>query len=176
VRSYAPLLALVLVSCAGAPFPRETQAANARTDDPWLEGPTCTPEAPEGAALRFDEVDLGTGAPVERGQTVRVHYSAAIAPNGETLHDTHRESLPVEIVIGSTKTICGFEKALVGMRPGGRRRVFVPWQLAFGEAGKAPEVPPRTDLVFLVDLYLPADAAFERRGSPVNPVGPMRRR
>jgi FKBP-type peptidyl-prolyl cis-trans isomerase len=95
---------------------------------------------------------------------------------GAVLHDSHEGSLPSEIIIGSTHTICGFERALLGMRPGEQRRVSVPWQLAFGEMGRGSEIPPRTDLAFVIDLYLPANTAMERGGPPVNPARGGRRR
>jgi FKBP-type peptidyl-prolyl cis-trans isomerase len=119
--------------------------------------------------MRIEDLDAGTGPVVGRGESVRVHYVAALA-SGATLHNTRDGGLPSEIMIGSTKTICGFERALIGMRAGGQRRVFVPWRLAFGENGRAPDVPPRADLVFVIDLYLPADTAYEPGAPPVNPV------
>jgi len=153
---------------------RQTTASNTRGEDPWLAGERCTPETPADPAPRVEVLAEGTGAPVGAGTTVRVHYVATMA--SAVLHDSHDGNLPSEIVIGSTNTICGFERALLGMRPGEQRRVSVPWSLAFGEMGRPPEVPPRTDLVFVIDLYLPANAVTERGLPPSNPAGGGRRR
>jgi peptidylprolyl isomerase len=174
-RRFATILAAAMsLSCAGAPFPRETRATNGRTDDPWLEGTPCAGDAPEDVGLRIEELDPGSGKPVGRGETVRVHYVAQL-PDGTTVHNTREGGPPIEIIIGSTKTICGFERALLGMRAGGERRVLVPWRAAFGEGGRLPDVKPRTDLLFVVDLYLPADVVTEHGGPPVNPMmGPRR--
>ncbi len=110
---------------------------------------------------------------------MRVHYVAKTV-DGVTVHDSHYDGPPFEIVIGSTKTICGLHKAVVGMRAGEQRRVLIPWRLAFGEEGRSPDVPPKTDLVFVIDLYLPADAPSEHGAPPANPIrgggGGMRRR
>jgi peptidylprolyl isomerase len=114
-------------------------------------------------------VEAGSGAAVGDGQEVRVHYVARL-PNGTVLHDTRHEGAPIEIIIGSTKIVCGFEKALLGMHAGEQRRVSVPWRLAFGESGRAPDVPPRTDLTFVIDLFLPAVSALENGSPPPNPV------
>lgn len=159
-------------SCAGASFPRETHASTALSDDPWLQGEGCGADAQEGSDLRIEDLEAGSGRRVERGETVRVHYVASL-PGGATLHDTRDHGVPSEIIIGSTKTICGFEKALVGMSPGGQRRVFVPWRLAYGENGRTPDIQPRADLVFVIDLYLPADTAFQPGAPPVNPTQRM---
>jgi FKBP-type peptidyl-prolyl cis-trans isomerase len=168
-------VALLAPACGGPQFPRETHAANARNGDPWLEGQPC----PEGAASpdlasKIEDVEVGSGTEVQRGDTVRVHYTAKL-PSGAQVNDSRASGMPIELVIGSGHTICGFDRALVGMRPGGQRKVTVPAKLAFGEAGRPPDVPPQTDLVFVIDLFLPADSAFEQRGSPVNPIRGRRR-
>jgi hypothetical protein len=170
--------ASLTLSCAEPQLSaRPTTIGVARTDDPWLLGERCTPETPMDPALRLDVLAAGTGEPVAAGMTVRVHYIVSL-PSGVVLHDTHEANMPAEVIIGSTKTICGFERSLIGMRPGEERRTFVPWSLAFGESGRPPEIPPRTDLVFVVDLYLPADVVNQHGSPPVNPIqgGAGRRR
>ena len=155
---------------------RPTTIGIARSDDPWLLGERCTPETPTEPAPRIDVLAAGTGDPVAPGMTVRVHYITSL-PGGSVIHDSHDGNMPAEIIIGSTKTICGFERALVGMRPGEQRRVSIPSSLAFGESGRPPEIPPHTDLIFVVDLYLPADVANQHGMPPVNPIrGGGRRR
>lgn len=156
------------VSC-GATFPRQTFAEDARGPDPWLEGDRCDPGPSDDGDLRIEQVEPGTGAVVGAGETVRVHYVARL-PNGTVIRDTRNDGPPVEIIIGSTKVICGFEKALIGMRAGEQRRVQVPWRLAFGEAGKPPDVGPRTDVTFVIDLFLPSLAEVRTGGPPENPA------
>ena len=171
----ALVVASVSLSCAGPQAPmRKTTIGVARSDDPWLLGDRCTPDTPADPTPRTEVLAAGRGDPIGPGATVRVHYVASL-PGGATLHDTHDANMPSEIIVGSTKTICGFERALVGMRPGEQRRAFVPWSLAFGEEGRPPEVPPRADLVFVIDLYLPADVVIEHGSHPVNPAGGRRR-
>ena len=176
VASLALSLALSCTSCAGSQtYGRQTTIAGARSDDPWLMGERCTPDTPATPAPRVEVLATGTGDPVTQGMTVRIHYVAALA-TGAVVHDSHEGSTPSEVVLGSTHVICGLERALTGMRPGEQRRVVIPWALAFGEGGRAPEIPARADLVFLIDLYLPADMAVDRGAPPANPGGGMRRR
>jgi len=180
-RTHASVAAVVLLaasstlSCGAGPTGRQTTASNTRGVDPWLTGEGCSPEAPTELAPRVEVLAEGTGQPVSTGMSVRVHYVARSA-DGAILHDSHEGNLPSDIILGSTKTICGFERALLGMRPGEQRRAYVPWALAFGEAGRPPEIKPRTDLVFVIDLYLPAEAVIEQGSHPVNPAGGGRRR
>jgi hypothetical protein len=176
-RCWLVLVALLALSCGGPEvYGRQTTIAAARSDDPWLMGERCAPDTPVTPAPRVEVLAAGTGAPVGVGYTVRVHYVAALT-SGKVLHDSHDGGTASEIVLGSTNVICGLERALIGMRPGEQRRVVIPWALAFGEAGRAPEIPPRADLVFLVDLYLPANVVLDRGAPPAGPAGGgMRRR
>jgi FKBP-type peptidyl-prolyl cis-trans isomerase len=162
------LCVLLLAACAPTEFPRQTRAANARNGDPWLEGRECPAEGVAPGSLRIEEIVAGAGLPVQDGETVRVHYLATLA-TGETVHASRDSGLPVELVIGSQRTVCGFDRALVGMRPGGQRKVTVPAKLAFADAGRAPNVPSNADVVFVIDLYLPADNAREPHAAPANP-------
>jgi FKBP-type peptidyl-prolyl cis-trans isomerase len=168
-RSVMLSAALLALSCGAAPRYRETRAENARADDPWLDGERCKPETRDDPGVRVEQIEAGAGQPVGDGESVRVHYVARL-PSGETVHDTREGGLPIEIIIGSTHTICGFEKALLGMRPGEQRRAFVPWRLAFGESGRTPDIQPRTDLVFVIDLFLPSDVVNQRGSPPPRPA------
>lgn len=161
-------LALAVTLCAACtpPHSRTTTAGDARPPDRWLDGPRCSGGI-DPSVLHIEVIEAGIGREVAAGETVRIHYVATL-PTGETLRDT-RQGLPHEIVIGSTPTICGFDKALVGMRPGEQRRVTVPWSLAFGEEGREPDIKPRTDLVFVIDLYLPGDADSSNSGGAARP-------
>jgi hypothetical protein len=173
VSTTVTLLAVV-AACGGAPLPRETTASNTRTDDRWLDWADACPAAvdagfPSFAGLRTETIETGTGRALGDGETVRIHYVASL-PDGTVVHDTRAGgTAPIEVVIGRTKIICGLQKALDGMRAGEQRRVTVPWKLAFGEAGKPPSVPPRTDLAFVVDLYVPAMGGPESGSAPVRP-------
>jgi len=175
----AAIAALMIASgaCGGPGFPATTQASDARTDDLWLDGEPCAPVGQTDGGFRIEEVTAGIGREIERGDTVRVHYSAEVT-SGAVLHDTRANGPPVEIVLGSTRTICGFERGLLGMRAGGKRRVFVPWHLAFGEAGRPKDVQPKTDLVLVIEPFWPAEVPTGRGAVPGNraPPAPGRRR
>ncbi len=144
-------------ACVDTTYARPTTVDDGRTDDHWLDGPRCTANTPFDPALETEVIEPGTGEIVERGMTVRVHFLVT-TPSGTVLYDTHAHgSPPDDVVVGSTPVVCGFERGLLGMHAGERRLIRVPWTLAFGEDGRFPNVGPRSDLIFLVDLYLPVD-------------------
>ncbi len=162
-----PVLILLVstlgVSCASGPYP-VTRAGDARSSEPWLEGEPCSPAARrDDGGLRVEDVVAGTGKVAEAGDTVRAHYKVEL-PGGAPIRDSRASGPPIEIILGSSRMICGFEKGLIGMRSGGVRRIFVPWRLAFGENGRLPDVEPRSDLVFVVDLFSPSDPASSGGG------------
>jgi len=65
--------------------------------------------------------------------------------------ESHAHRGPREIRLDDPNLIEGLQRGIVGMRLGERRRIDVPWRLAYGEAGRMP-IPPREDLVFTVEL------------------------
>src|SRR5579863_5710323 len=77
-RVRTALVASLALSCAGAPFPRETRASVGRSEDPWIVGEHCADVRGE-TTVRVEDVEPGVGKPVERGETVRVDYVARLA-------------------------------------------------------------------------------------------------
>lgn len=158
------VVALIPVACASTSAWHPTTIGTGRSNDPWLAGERC-PEA-STRPLPAEVLAKGVGDPIVDGETVRVHYVARL-PNGEVLHDSHDDDMPAEIVVGSTKVACGFERAIAGMRPGEERRVRVPAESLQGWSGGGTEKTTGKDLVLVIDLYLPAGTS-PRRAGPAN--------
>jgi peptidylprolyl isomerase len=73
---------------------------------------------------------------------------------------------PISFVQGAGRAIPGFDEGFTGMKVGGKRRIFIPWQMAYGELGRDgpdaahPGIPPKTDLIFDVELLDVKDFAM----------------
>jgi len=175
-RSFLPPLlgafTLLPLACASSSpaWRHPVTIGYARSDDPWLAGEPCSTGTPRGPAPRIDVLAQGLGDPVEQGQTVRVHYVATL-PGGKVVHDTHDDNMPSEIILGSTKMACGFARAVAGMQPGEERRVTLPAGLLGASSDTLASRPKDTDLVLVIDMYLPAGTSpFHVRTSNTNVV------
>jgi len=92
-----------------------------------------------------------SGPAAALGDHVTIHYTARVA-GGEVFDSSLDRGVPVTIELGGGQTLAGLEEGLLGMRQFGRRRLNVPADLGFGEAGAPPDVPPGARLVFEVEV------------------------
>jgi uncharacterized damage-inducible protein DinB len=115
--------------------------------------PPAVPEASgkvtEAAALRYIDTRLGTGAAAAPGMEYTVHYTGWLRDG--TKFDSSAGKEPLKFVQGRRQVISGWEMGFEGMKVGGTRRLFLPYQLAYGEQGRGP-IPPKAELIFDVEL------------------------
>lgn len=95
-------------------------------------------------ALVVQPLITGTGAKVEEGQSVTVHYTGALYTDGSVFHSSWDRSEPFTFVVGSGEVIPGWDKALVGQTVGSQLLLVIPAVDAYGDAGqgKIPAGPP----------------------------------
>ena len=99
--------------------------------------------------LRKEDLRKGTGPAVTRYSTVTVHYTGTL-PDGTVFDSSHKKGKPATFSVQGV--IEGWTLGLPGMRVGGVRKLWVPWHLAYKEAGSPGRIPPYTDLSFEVEL------------------------
>lgn len=103
------------------------------------------------SGLYVEDLQEGDGAEATAGARVRVHYTGWL-PDG-TQFDTSREGPePFAFTLGAGQVIPGWDRGVEGMREGGRRRLVIPPELAYGSQGAGGVIPPDTPLVFEVEL------------------------
>src|ERR1700689_5568136 len=119
--------------------------------------PAVTGKMMEGATLRYIDVQIGDGAPAAAGQQYTVQYTGWLRDG--TKFDSSVGKEPIQFVQGRRQVISGWEMGFEGMKVGGRRRLFIPNQMAYGEQGRG-SIPPKAELVFDVEL-LKAETAPE---------------
>lgn len=120
---------------------------------PALTGDTI----PLPSGLRYITIRQGQGAPAIPGRSVSVHYTGYLAEDGKQFDTSFRENRgPLTFVLnasGPNAPIRGFNEGILGMNVGGRRRLFIPANLGYGEAGNPPNIPANADLIFDVELF-----------------------
>jgi len=89
----------------------------------------------------------GKGVGAKTGDVVTVHYKGTFK-DGKEFDSSYKRGQPFPVPLGSHQTVPGFEMGLMGIKEGEKRKVVIPWALAYGEQGRPPVIPPKSDLVF----------------------------
>ena len=93
----------------------------------------------------------GNGEKVKDGGFAKVHYSGFLM-DGTPFDNSFNKALPLAVRIGRGQVIAGWDEAIALLNVGSQAILFIPYTLAYGEAGKPPTIPERSDLVFYVEL------------------------
>jgi len=121
--------------------------------DPADAPDVTVPPTPNQAEQTFTDLIVGDGAEIQPGQTVAVHLLAFSAADGKQIDSSWEAGTPLTFVPGAGQLPPGLEKAVEGMRVGGRRQVDIPFADAFGASGNDQlGLPPSTDLIMVLDL------------------------
>jgi FKBP-type peptidyl-prolyl cis-trans isomerase len=113
--------------------------------------PKQTGKAP--TALVAQDLIVGTGKEATDGDTVDVQYVGVLRDNGKEFDSSwSRGAKPFSFALGAGSVIQGWDQGVAGMKVGGRRRLIIPADLAYGAAGSPPKIPANAPLVFDVDL------------------------
>ena len=108
------------------------------------------PEPPGPTKLESTDEVVGQGKEAKTGDRVKVHYTGTLM-NG-TQFDSSRGKDPFGFTLGKGEVIKGWDQGVVGMKVGGKRKLVIPFDLAYGEAGHPPSIPKKAALKFDVEL------------------------
>lgn len=129
-------------------------AASAGCNDKVPE-PDSTPKVERKPAakdeFKAEDVVVGTGAEAKDGSTVKVQYTGTLK-NGTKFDSSRDRNEPFEFTLGKGQVIKGWDKGVVGMKVGGKRKLTIPSELGYGDKGSPPKIPGKATLVFEVEL------------------------
>ncbi len=180
-------------SAAPGAAPKAAQSTSTVSAEPWVRLPPGIPRVVHGPvkvapiAVRYEDIKVGTGAVGEPGKLWHLNYTGWRAADGVKFDSSvdrrppvigkdgkpvlgpdgkprFGDPQPMAFPQGIGAVIPGFDFGLAGMRVGGKRRIFIPWQLAYGSrdlparpsrfpgAPDFPGIPSKSDLIFDVEL------------------------
>jgi len=116
--------------------------------------------------LEVRDFEDGSGPAAAPGDTVRVHYTGCLT-DGTKFDSSHDRGEPFQFVLGTGMVIPGWDEGLQGMKPGARRRLVIPSDLAYGSRGAGSVIPPGATLIFDVELL----SVNGRTGAPSDSAG-----
>jgi peptidylprolyl isomerase len=122
---------------------REYDRQKPEIDFPGVEAPT---------ELRIEDIIVGDGPEAKPGDTVSTHYVGVAWSTGEEFDASWNRGAPLDFRVGVGQVIQGWDQGLLGMKVGGRRRLEIPSDLAYGSRGAGGAIGPNESLIFVVDL------------------------
>jgi peptidylprolyl isomerase len=126
-----------------------TVPAMATNEKPAVEVPS---DQPASYQLEIEDIVEGDGDEAVSGRVVEVHYVGVSWKTGKQFDASWDRGDTFKFGLGKGQVIKGWDEGVAGMRVGGRRRITIPPQLAYGKRGAGGVIGPDETLVFVVDL------------------------
>lgn len=121
-------------------------------DDQDKKASVASPQTQAVNELQVQIVIPGTGEQkVQAGDTITVHYVGTLT-NGIQFDSSVDRGQPFQVVIGVGQVIQGWDRGIIGMQVGEKRKLFIPADLAYGAQGAGNAIPPNSALIFEVEL------------------------
>jgi peptidylprolyl isomerase len=102
--------------------------------------------------LELEDLSLGEGDEATSGDIVEVHYVGVSWKTGNQFDASWDRGGTFKFGLGKGQVIKGWDEGVAGMKVGGRRRITVPPDMAYGARGAGGVIGPHETLVFVVDL------------------------
>lgn len=101
--------------------------------------------------IKIEVLKEGSGVEIKNGDKAAMHYTGVLE-NGQKFDSSLDRGQPFEFVLGVGQVIKGWDMGVLGMKVGGKRKLTIPYEFAYGEAGIPGVIPPKSTLIFEVEL------------------------
>ena len=109
-------------------------------------------DQPPSYQLELEDIEVGDGEEATAGRIVEVHYVGVSWQTGGQFDASWDRGNTFKFTLGKGQVIAGWDQGVAGMKVGGRRRITIPPDLAYGKRGAGGVIGPDETLVFVVDL------------------------
>jgi len=113
--------------------------------------PRLTGKVVEDRGVQYIDEKVGTGASPVKGKPVKVHYTGWLT-DGSKFDSSLDRGEPIDFPFDGGMVIKGWDIGLSSMKVGGKRRILLPAEVAYGDGGAGDAIPPGAVLVFDVEL------------------------
>ena len=110
-----------------------------------------TKERMTPSGLKITDLVEGTGTEAQSGNTVSVNYRGTLT-SGQEFDSSYRRNQAFTFPLGGGRVIRGWDEGVVGMKEGGKRRLVIPPDLAYGSRGAGGVIGPNETLIFEIEL------------------------
>ena len=137
----------------GSQTPAEDAQTPVTNGGDMTQGPPAVSGDPitTGSGLQFIDIEQGKGDAPKASQTIVVHYTGWLEADGTKFDSSVDRGTPFSFTIGEGGVIRGWDEGLATMQVGGKRRLIIPPDLAYGKSGQGA-IPPNATLIFDVEL------------------------
>ncbi|MDI6828440.1 MAG: FKBP-type peptidyl-prolyl cis-trans isomerase [Armatimonadota bacterium] len=115
------------------------------------------------SGIQYSDVRVGKGMTPLKGEVCKFHYAGWLT-NGVKFDSSYDRNEPFEFTLGGGEVIQGWEELASTMRAGGKRRAYIPPELAYGSEGRPPLIPRNATLYFemeLLEIQTPGEVTTE---------------
>jgi FKBP-type peptidyl-prolyl cis-trans isomerase FkpA len=103
------------------------------------------------SGLKYEELKEGTGVAAKKGDKVEVHYTGWLK-DGKKFDSSVDRGQPFSFTLGAGMVIKGWDEGVQGIKVGGKRKLYIPPDLGYGQKGAGGVIPANADLIFEVEL------------------------
>lgn len=126
--------------------------------------PQTTDTLTPSANLKSEDITVGNGDEAKSGQLVTVNYLGTLT-NGKKFDSSYDRKEPFTFTLGAGEVIKGWDQGVVGMKVGGKRRLTIPSELAYG-AQEQGTIPANSTLIFEIELMGVKENTTEKTSQP----------
>lgn len=114
-------------------------------------GQNLNPTSFEIQGMKVEILKQGSGAGAKAGDLVTTHYVGTLE-DGKEFDSSVKRNTPFTFELGQSRVIKGWDLGILGMKIGERRKLTIPFELAYGADGFPPTIPQKATLIYVIDL------------------------